>query len=170
MRCDVLACGIVYISLSGVRPINGSEISLSCTRTVQSILYALVSSAAEVDLHYALQSSYRSMEESVPMSIISSISNFRKLSTSSVVETELIKRYWQKIVEILGLLKLVLDEVLLPQITLDDRKILLLEELDATINDAIKLVGSWDLMMSKIYFVIPLSLPFTTVIHIRHNL
>jgi len=104
------------------------------------------------------------------MSIISSISNFRKLSTSSVVETKLIKRYCRKIDEILGLLKLVLDEVLLPQITLDDRKILLLEELDATINDAIKLVGSWDLMMSKIYFVIPLSLPFTTVIHIRHNL
>jgi len=88
----------------------------------------------------------------VPVSIISSISNFRTLSTSSVVETELVKRYCRKIDEILGLLKLVLDEVL-PQITLDDRKILLLEELDATINDAIKLVGSWDLMMSKIYFV-----------------
>lgn len=101
----------------------------------------------------------------MPMSIISSISDFRKLSTSSVVETELVKRYCRKIDEILGLLKLVLDEVL-PQITLDDRKILMLEELDATINDAIKLVGSWDLMMSKIYFVIPLSLPFTTVIRI----
>lgn len=86
------------------------------------------------------------------MSIISSISNFRTLSTSSVVEIELVKRYCRKIDEILGLLKLVLDEVL-PQITLDDRKILVLEELDATINDAIKLVGSWDLMMSKIYFV-----------------
>lgn len=144
------------------------EISLSGTRTVQSILFALVSSAAKIDLHYALQSSYRPMEESVPVSIISSISNFRTLSTSSVVETELVKRYCRKIDEILGLLKLVLDEVL-PQITLDDRKILLLEELDATINDAIKLVGSWDLMMSKIYFVIPLPLPFTTFIHIRHN-
>lgn len=83
------------------------------------------------------------------MSVISSISNFRTLSTSSVVETELVKRYCRKINEILGLLKLVLDEVL-TQITLDDR---MLEGLDATINDAIKLVGSWDLMMSKIYFV-----------------
>lgn len=106
------------------------------------------------------------MEESVPMSVFSSISNFRTLSTSSVVETELVKRYCRKINEILGLLKLVLDEVL-PQISLDDR---MLEGLAATINDAIKLVGSWDLMMSKIYFVTPLSLPFTTVIHIRHNL
>lgn len=103
------------------------------------------------------------------MSIISSISNFRTLSTSRVAETELVKRYCRNINEILGLLKLALDEVL-PRITLDDRKILVLEELDAIINDAIKLVGSWDLMMSKIYFVIPLSLPFTTVILIRHSL
>lgn len=157
--------GSVYVCLSGVRPINdvSNFFKLYQNCPVHPFYFVLVSSAAKIDLH--LWSWYRSMEESVPMSIISSISDFRKLSTSSVVETELVKRYCRKIDEILGLLKLVLDEVL-PQITLDDRKILMLEELDATINDAIKLVGSWDLMMSKIYFVIPLSLPFTTVIRI----
>lgn len=86
------------------------------------------------------------------MSIISSISNFRMLSSSNAAENELVKKYCQRINELLGLLKLVLDEVL-PQITLDDRLSLVLEELDAGINDAIKLVGSWDLMTSKIYFV-----------------
>ncbi|KAJ1286531.1 hypothetical protein BS78_03G359600 [Paspalum vaginatum] len=92
------------------------------------------------------------MGESVPMSIINSISNFHMLSSSNAAETEFVKRYCRKINELLGLLKLILDEVS-PRITLDDRLRQMLEELDASINDAIKLVGSWDMMMSKFYFV-----------------
>ncbi|CAO1944178.1 unnamed protein product [Urochloa humidicola] len=92
------------------------------------------------------------MGESVPMSIINSISNFRALFSSNVVETELVKRYGRKIDEILDVLKMVIDGVL-TQITPDDKLLVLLEELDVGINEALKLVGSWDWMMSKIYFV-----------------
>ncbi|KAG2593416.1 U-box domain-containing protein 4-like [Panicum virgatum] len=92
------------------------------------------------------------MAESVPMSIINSISNFRVLFSNNVVETELVKRYGRKIDEILDLLKMVIDGVL-TQITPDDKLLHVLEELDHIINEALKLVGSWDWMMSKIYFV-----------------
>ncbi|CAO2182124.1 unnamed protein product [Urochloa humidicola] len=92
------------------------------------------------------------MGESVPMSIISSISSFRALFSSNVVETELVKRYGRKIDEILDLLKMVIDGVL-THITPDDKLLEVLEELDVTINEALKLVGSWDWMASKTYFV-----------------
>jgi hypothetical protein len=108
------------------------------------------------------------MGDSVPMSIINSISNFRVLFSSSVVETELVKRYGRKIDEILDLLKMVIDGVL-TQITPDDKLLHVLEELDRTINEALKLVESWDWMMSKIYFVTSLSLSFTTLLDMIHN-
>ncbi|OEL30124.1 hypothetical protein BAE44_0008856 [Dichanthelium oligosanthes] len=110
----------------------------------------------------------RSMGESVPMSIINSISNFRVLFSSNAVETELVKRYGRKIDEMLDLLKMVIDGVL-TQITPDDKLLEVLQELDVTINEALKLLGSWDWMMSRIYFVTPLSLPFTTILHITHS-
>jgi len=103
------------------------------------------------------------------MSIINSISNFRALFSSNIVETELVKRYGRKIDEILDLLKMVIDGVL-AQITPDDKLLHVLEELDRTINEALELVGSWDWMMSKIYFVTPLSIPFTTVLDMRQQL
>nr|CAB3475017.1 unnamed protein product [Digitaria exilis] len=96
-------------------------------------------------------SSYRSMGDSVPMSIINSISNFRVLFSSNTVETELVKRYGRKIDEILDLLKMVIDGAL-TQITPDDKLLGVLDELDVAINEALKLVGSWDWMMSRIYF------------------
>lgn len=99
------------------------------------------------------------MGDLVPMSIINSISNFRVRFSSNAVETELVKRYGRKIDEILDLLKMVIDGVL-TQVTPDDKLLEILEELDVTINEALKLVGSWDWMMSRIYFVNPLSLSF----------
>ncbi|KAF8664037.1 hypothetical protein HU200_054944 [Digitaria exilis] len=92
------------------------------------------------------------MGDSVPMSIINSISNFRVLFSSNTVETELVKRYGRKIDEILDLLKMVIDGAL-TQITPDDKLLGVLDELDVAINEALKLVGSWDWMMSRIYFV-----------------
>lgn len=88
------------------------------------------------------------------MSIINSISSFRALLSSNVVETELVKRYGRKIDEILDLLKMVIGGVL-TQVAPDDKLLEVLEELDIAINDAVKLVGSWDWMTSKIYFVTP---------------
>ncbi|KAL6616500.1 hypothetical protein ACP70R_038770 [Stipagrostis hirtigluma subsp. patula] len=92
------------------------------------------------------------MEEPAPLSVFSSISNCHELFCSSAAEHELVKRYCWKIDEILDLVKMFLERVF-PQITPDDKLSEVLEELNATINEAIKLVESWDWMMSKIYFV-----------------
>jgi hypothetical protein len=137
-------------------------------RTVESIFLFRTFGACAAKIDLLLCSSYRSMGDSVPMSIINSISNFRVLFSSSVVETELVKRYGRKIDEILDLLKMVIDGVL-TQITPDDKLLHVLEELDRTINEALKLVESWDWMMSKIYFVTSLSLSFTTLLDMIHN-
>lgn len=86
------------------------------------------------------------------MSLISSISNFRALLSSNAAVPELIERYWRKINDILDILKMVLERIF-PHITQDDKLSEVIEELDSTIEEAIKLLGTWDWMMSKIYFV-----------------
>lgn len=92
------------------------------------------------------------VKETVPMSIIRSISNFHQLFSSKASVPQLVERYWRKIDEILDLLKMVLEKVS-PYLTPDDKLSHMLEELDSTIGEATKLVGTWDWMMSKIYFV-----------------
>lgn len=103
------------------------------------------------------------------MSIIDSISNFRVLSSSNASRTELVKRYCRKIDEILDLMKMVLDGAF-SHIIPDDKLNKVLEELNATINEASELVGGWNQMTSKIYFVIPLSFPFMTSLCISQNI
>ncbi|KAL6840299.1 hypothetical protein ACP4OV_030109 [Aristida adscensionis] len=100
------------------------------------------------------------MEGSVPMAVINSISNFRVLLSSNAAE--LVKRHCQKINEILDVLKMTIYGVF-HQITPDDKLSKVLEELDATINDAIKLVGSWDWKMSKIYFITQVESVLTSI-------
>jgi hypothetical protein len=102
------------------------------------------------------------VKETVPMSIIRSISNFHQLFSSKASVPQLVERYWRKIDEILDLLKMVLEKVS-PYLTPDDKLSHMLEELDSTIGEATKLVGTWDWMMSKIYFVSTLALPFTSI-------
>lgn len=118
-------------------------------------------SAGKIEELY-LCSSDMAVKESVPMSIISSISNFHQLFSSKASVPQLVERYWRKIDEILDLLKMVLEKVS-PYLTPDDKLSHMLEELDSTIGEATKLVGTWDWMMSKIYFVSTLALPFTSI-------
>uniref|UniRef100_A0A0E0JRW0 RING-type E3 ubiquitin transferase n=2 Tax=Oryza punctata TaxID=4537 RepID=A0A0E0JRW0_ORYPU len=91
--------------------------------------------------------------DSVSLSLLNSISNFRVLSSSKASKTELVKKYCQTIDGILDHLEMALNRAF-PQIIPDDELSKVLEELGATINEATELVGGWNQMMSKIYFVI----------------
>lgn len=95
------------------------------------------------------------MDASVIEGLLSHISQFGSLSPKS----ELAQSYCQKIVEILGLLKPVLDEVIASEISLTENIGNVLEELDAHINNAEELVESWHQMSSKLYFVSYIALP-----------
>ncbi|KAF0917684.1 hypothetical protein E2562_021191 [Oryza meyeriana var. granulata] len=91
--------------------------------------------------------------DSVSLSLLDSISNFRVLSSSNALKTELVKKYCQMIDGILDYMEMALNRAF-PQITPDDELSKVFEELGATINEATELVGGWNQMMSKIYFVI----------------
>lgn len=93
------------------------------------------------------------MMDSVSLSLLDSISNFRVLSSSNASKTELVKKYCQTMDGILDHLEVALNRAF-PQITPDGELSKVLEELGATINEATELVGGWNQMMSKIYFVI----------------
>jgi phosphohistidine phosphatase SixA len=96
--------------------------------------------------------------DSVSLSLLDSISNFRVLSSSNASKTELVKKYCQTMDGILDHLEVALNRAF-PQITPDGELSKVLEELGATINEATELVGGWNQMMSKIYFVTTLSFP-----------
>ncbi|KAL5226975.1 hypothetical protein ABZP36_015240 [Zizania latifolia] len=93
------------------------------------------------------------MEESLSLSILDSISKFQVLSSSNASKMELVKKYCQTIDGILDHMKIALNGTF-SQITPDDEIIKVLQELDATINEATELIGGCNQMMSKIYFVI----------------
>lgn len=102
------------------------------------------------------------MEISLLKTLLTSIAHFELLSSSNSIKSELVQRYFKKIDEILELLKPVLDQVVASEISSDGKLIKLLEELDGVVNEATELIGSWHLIMSKVYFVCHLDLVLET--------
>ena len=66
---------------------------------------------------------------------------------------ELVQRYYLKIEEILEPLRLVFEEVIVSQLSSDEKPNKVLKDLDAAINEARELIENWHQMTSKIYFV-----------------
>ncbi|XP_020573975.1 U-box domain-containing protein 4-like [Phalaenopsis equestris] len=94
------------------------------------------------------------MELSSIKILLNSISCFGLLSSSNAIKAEIVKRYCQKIDEILMLLKLVLEEAVLYEIIPDAKLTEVLIQLDSIVNEASELLRSWHETMSKVYFVI----------------
>jgi len=93
------------------------------------------------------------MEVSLPKTVLNSLSRFGSLSSSNTVKVELVQRYYLKIEEILEPLRLVFEEVIVSQLSSDEKLNKVLKDLDAAINEARELIESWHQMTSKIYFV-----------------
>ncbi|KAK8969004.1 U-box domain-containing protein 4 [Platanthera guangdongensis] len=94
------------------------------------------------------------MELSSIKALLDSIFSFGLLASDGTIVAELVHRYRQTINEILVLLNPVLEESILYEIVPSDKLNEALVELDAVVNEARELLGSWHQMMSKIYFVL----------------
>lgn len=81
-----------------------------------------------------------------------SISKLESFCSSEHARTELIQKYCSEISEILAILKPVLDEID-PDISHDEKLNDEIGMLQAVVSEAKELVGSWNSLMSKIYFV-----------------
>ncbi|XP_010942967.1 U-box domain-containing protein 4 isoform X1 [Elaeis guineensis] len=103
------------------------------------------------------------MEISLLKTLLSSIARFDLLSSSNSIKSELVQRYFQKIDEILELLKPVLDQVVASEISSDGKLIKLVEELDGVVNEARERIGSWHPIMSKVYFVLQIESIITNI-------
>ncbi|PKA64125.1 U-box domain-containing protein 4 [Apostasia shenzhenica] len=82
------------------------------------------------------------------------MSCFGHLSSSNTIKSELVYSYYQRIDEILVLLKPALEEAIISPMTPDEKLKEVLVELDGLVDKASKLIGSWHQMMSKVYFVL----------------
>ncbi|KAG0473274.1 hypothetical protein HPP92_015131 [Vanilla planifolia] len=85
--------------------------------------------------------------------LVNSITLFGLLSSSNCMKEAVIRRYHKSINEVLMLLKPALEETIILQIVLDEKLNDLLFDLDALVDEAGELLGSWDNMMSKVYFL-----------------
>lgn len=94
------------------------------------------------------------MELSSIKAVLNSISSFGLFASDDTIVADLVHRYRQTINEVLVLLKSVLEEAILYEIVPTDKLNEVLVELDAVVNEARELLGSWNQMMSKIYFVL----------------
>ena len=81
--------------------------------------------------------------------LLGRISQFVSLSP----KCEIAQIYYQNIVEILGLLKPVLDEVVASEISPTEQIGNVLAELDGHIKNSVELINSWHQLSSKLYFV-----------------
>ncbi|KAL5977288.1 hypothetical protein ACLOJK_021634 [Asimina triloba] len=94
------------------------------------------------------------MEISWIMMLLDGICQFSSLSSCNCVHADLVQKYYKMIDGILNLLKPILNEIVDSKIDLDEQFNKLLEEFDASINEAAKLVESWNQMTSKVYFML----------------
>lgn len=92
------------------------------------------------------------MELSALYKLQDSISKLESLCSSENARTDLIQKYCLEINEILSILKPVLDKID-PEISPDEKLNEEVAMLQAVVSEARELIGSWNSLMSKIYFV-----------------
>jgi hypothetical protein len=92
------------------------------------------------------------MEISALYKLQDSISKLESFCSSEHARTELIQNYCLEIREILAILKPVLAEID-PDISPDEKLNEEIGMVQAVVSEARELVGSWNSLMSKIYFV-----------------
>lgn len=93
------------------------------------------------------------MEISLLKALLNCISQFNHLASSNNTKAESVQKYYQKIDEILKLLKPILDVLVDSQTISNEQLNKVCEELDAFVNEARESVECWYPTMSKFYFV-----------------
>ncbi|KAF8413500.1 hypothetical protein HHK36_001490 [Tetracentron sinense] len=103
------------------------------------------------------------MEISLLKALLNNISLFGHLSSCDNINSELVQKYYQKIDEILKLLKQILDVIVDSGIASDELLDKKFEELDRLVDGARELVESWHPMTSKVYFVMQIESLITKI-------
>ncbi|XP_010243920.1 PREDICTED: U-box domain-containing protein 4 [Nelumbo nucifera] len=93
------------------------------------------------------------MEISYLKALLNNISRLGHLSSNNV-DSEPVKKYYQKLDEILKLLRSILDGIVDSDKASDEILNKTFEELDGFVDEARELIESWHPMMSKVYFVL----------------
>lgn len=85
--------------------------------------------------------------------LVNSISSFFRLSARENLNSQPVQKYYQKIEEILKLVKPVLDAIIDTEVTSDEKLQKAFTGLGNAVEDLRKLFENWQPLMSKIYFV-----------------
>lgn len=93
------------------------------------------------------------MEISNSKALLKNISCLLHLSSRANVSFEPVKRYYQKVEEILMVMKLVLDAVIDAQIASDESLQKAFTSLNDSVNELREIFETWHPLMSKTYFV-----------------
>lgn len=93
------------------------------------------------------------MEISLLKALLNCISRFNHLASSNNTKAESVHKYYQKIDEILKLLKPILDVLVDSQTISNEQLNKVCEELVALVNEARESVECWGPTTSKFYFV-----------------
>lgn len=93
------------------------------------------------------------MEISLLKRLLNKISSFFLLSSHDNVDSEPVRKYYQKIEEILKLLKPILSTIIDSEIASDELLNKAFEELGRSVDDLQELFENCHPLMSKVYFV-----------------
>ncbi|PIA37808.1 hypothetical protein AQUCO_03000383v1 [Aquilegia coerulea] len=93
------------------------------------------------------------MEISLLKALLNTISRLNHLASCNNIKAEPVQKYYQKIDEILKLLRPILDVLVDSQIASNEEVNKIFEELDGLVNEFRELVESWHPTASKFYFV-----------------
>ncbi|KAF9587432.1 hypothetical protein IFM89_002613, partial [Coptis chinensis] len=103
------------------------------------------------------------MEISLLKALLNSIYRFNNLASSSDINVEPVQKYYQKIDEILKLLRSTLDGLVDSQISSNEQLNKAFEELDGLVNEARELIESCHPTASKFYFVMQVESQITRI-------
>ncbi|KAK9285138.1 hypothetical protein L1049_024323 [Liquidambar formosana] len=94
------------------------------------------------------------MEISLLKALLNNISSFFRLSSCDNLDSKPIQKYYQKIEEILKLLKPILDAIVDSEIASDELLNKAFENLGQSVDELRELFESWHPLMSKVYFIL----------------
>ncbi|XP_043697106.1 U-box domain-containing protein 4-like [Telopea speciosissima] len=103
------------------------------------------------------------MEISLIKALLNSISRFSQLSSCDNINSELVQKYYQKLDELLKLLRPLLDAIIDSEVASNEQLQNEFEALDGFVDEARELVESWHPMTSKVYFVLQIELFITKI-------
>ncbi|KAJ4975137.1 hypothetical protein NE237_000243 [Protea cynaroides] len=104
-----------------------------------------------------------SMEISLIKALLNSFSRFSQLSSCEKINSELVQKYYQKLDEIIKLLRPLLDAILDSEVASNEQLKNAFEKLDGFVDEARELVENWHSMTSKVYFVLQIESLITKI-------